>query len=377
MKKILCVVGARPNFVKIGPIMKALAASRHLEGYLVHTGQHYDANLSDQFFADLRIPVPDESLNVGSASQARQTAEVMIRFEPALLRAKPACVVVVGDVNSTVACALVAAKLGYPVAHVDAGLRSFDRTMPEEINRILTDQLSSLHFVTEAAGVENLEREGVDRTNIHLVGNVMVDALFENLPHAPSALEALEGVVGMAPNDVGPGSYGLVTLHRPSNVDDPESLRSYLEVLRRISGECSLIFPVHPRTRERMAALGYSEPARDGARLFVLPPLGYLKFLGLLREARFVITDSGGLQEETTALGIPCLTVRDNTERPITVELGTNELVGASPAALEKACRTVLEREGNEKKAGQKPPHWDGQTADRIVAVLESEFVGR
>jgi UDP-N-acetylglucosamine 2-epimerase (non-hydrolysing) len=372
MAKILCVAGARPNFVKIGPIMKALAASPPLEGYLVHTGQHYDAKLSDQFFEDLGLPQPDESLSVGSDSHAKQTAKIMLRFEPVLEKVRPACVVVVGDVNSTIACALVAAKLDCPVAHVEAGLRSFDRRMPEEINRVLTDQIADLLFVTEPSGVANLEREGIDPAKIHHVGNVMIDALFESLPKAVPVSDTIRKICKANDFSVEPASYGLITLHRPSNVDNNEKLKAHLESFGRIAKQCPLIFPMHPRTRARLEAFGLEHALRI-PNLFIVPPLGYLEFLGLIKEARLVITDSGGIQEETTALGVPCLTVRENTERPITVEVGTNVLVGTSLSALETACRRTFEGRG---KSGKAPPLWDGRSAERIVAILQKTFGG-
>ena len=353
-RTVLNVVGARPNFMKIGPVIRALAGAG-LAAPLLHTGQHYDEAMNDRFFADLGLPRPDVNLEVGSGSHAQQTAEIMRRFEPVLDRIAPDAVLVVGDVNSTIACALVAAKKGIKVVHVEAGLRSRDRTMPEEINRVLTDQLSDFLFTTEREALGNLTAEGVAADKVFFVGNVMIDTLLANLPRAVPAHRTL------AESGLGEG-YVLVTLHRPSNVDDPEALAGLLNCLKGMAAELPVVFPVHPRTRARIEAAGL-----DAAGLVLLPPQGYLEMLGLTRSARLMVTDSGGLQEETTALGVPCLTVRENTERPITIAEGTNTLVGTDPAAIMAAFVDVLATGG---KAGRVPELWDGRAGERIAAVL-------
>lgn len=350
---ILHVVGARPNFMKLAPVYAALQP-RGVRQTLVHTGQHYDAEMSAVFFRDLGLPPPDLDLDVGSGSHARQTAEVMLRLEPVLLEAKPDLVLVYGDVNSTVAAALVAAKLLVPVGHVEAGLRSFDRTMPEELNRIVTDALSDWLFTPSTDANENLAREGVPSGKVHFVGNVMIDTLVRCLPkaEAPDELRWLDG-------------YALVTLHRPSNVDDPAMLRRILRALDELAAEIPVVFPVHPRTQRRMGELGFGAATRNGLRL--LRPLSYLEFLGLQKRAALVITDSGGIQEETTFLGVPCLTLRPNTERPVTVTMGTNRVIGADPSRLVGAVDELL---NGHRPAGQIPPLWDGRTGERIAAVL-------
>jgi UDP-N-acetylglucosamine 2-epimerase (non-hydrolysing) len=364
-KTVLCVVGARPNYMKIAPILAAMAESQ-LKGRLVHTGQHYDAEMNDGFFADLGIQPPEANLEVGSASHAQQTAQVMMRFEPLLDASRPDCVLVVGDVNSTLACALVAAKKGIPVAHVEAGLRSRDRAMPEEINRVLTDQISDLLFATERGAIENLAAEGIDRARIHLAGNVMIDSLRRNLARAVPARETLAEL--KAAPGFGQRGFGLVTLHRPSNVDDPAILGRLFTALADMAGNLPLVFPLHPRTRaqaEKHGLLGVLQ----SPNIVTAPPLGYLALLGLLKESRLVLTDSGGLQEESTALGVPCLTLRDNTERPVTITEGTNILVGNDPARIKAEFETILATGG---KRGRVPELWDGKAADRIVAVLAS-----
>jgi UDP-N-acetylglucosamine 2-epimerase (non-hydrolysing) len=353
-RSVLCVVGARPNFMKVGPLIPALTA-QGINAPLVHTGQHYDVAMNDRFFADLGLPQPDVNLEVGSGSHAEQTGEIMRRFEPVLERLAPSAVLVVGDVNSTIACALVAAKKGVRVVHVEAGLRSYDRTMPEEINRVLTDQISDLLFTTEKAALANLVKEGVDPAKVHLVGNVMIDTLVANLDRAVPAAATLGGLAE---------GYALVTLHRPSNVDDPVALAGLVDCLAEMATLLPVAFPMHPRTRARIEAAGLLAHL-DGVVL--LPPAGYLEMLGLMRSARLVVTDSGGIQEETTALGVPCLTVRDNTERPITVSEGTNTLVGSDPARVLAAVRDTLATGG---KAGRVPELWDGRSAPRIAAVL-------
>jgi UDP-N-acetylglucosamine 2-epimerase (non-hydrolysing) len=360
VKPILCVVGARPNDMKIAPILRALAA-RSIPAKLVHTGQHYDAALSKLFFDELGMPQPDWNLEVGSGSHAAQTAEVMKRFEPLLLKEQPAAVLVVGDVNSTLACALVAAKEGVPVGHVEAGLRSFDRTMPEEVNRVLTDQVSDLLFTTERSAAENLEREGIDAQRVHFVGNVMIDTLQLFLSRA------------VAPAGLAKQGYAVLTLHRPSNVDDADTLGRLLSALGEVSRKIPIVFPAHPRTVQRLAALP-SAKRLSAERFMQRPPLGYLQMLGLMRDAKLVLTDSGGIQEETTALGVPCVTLRENTERPITVEEGTNTVVGTDPARIAAAVDAILAGGG---KRGRRPELWDGKAAERIAAVLATRFGGK
>jgi UDP-N-acetylglucosamine 2-epimerase (non-hydrolysing) len=354
--QVLCIVGARPNFMKIAPVMAALAAA-DIAAQLLHTGQHYDEAMNDSFFADLGIPRPDHHLEVGSASHAVQTAEVMKRFEPILDSVQPQAVLVVGDVNSTIACALVAAKRGVRVIHVEAGLRSYDRQMPEEINRVLTDQISDLLFITERSALANLEREGIDPARVHFVGNVMIDTLHRNLARAVPAATTLGAAAA---------HYAVVTLHRPSNVDDPATLRALLEVIAEINRSLTVVMPLHPRTRGNIEKFGLTA-LLDG--LHVLPPIGYLDMLGLMRDAKLVLTDSGGIQEETTALGVPCLTLRDNTERPITLVEGTNTLVGADPRAIRTAFQEVMANGG---KSGRIPEYWDGHAATRIAQTLKT-----
>jgi len=352
--RILHVVGARPNFMKATPVLQALACCSSFHQTLVHTGQHYNVNMSDIFFQELEMPEPDVNLEVGSGSHARQTAEIMSRIEPVILEHKPDLVLVYGDVNSTVAAALVCAKLLIPIGHVEAGLRSFDRTMPEEINRLLTDQVADLLFTPSADGDENLLREGVGPEKIHRVGNVMIDTLVRLLPKArPLAVS----------DEV--GRYVLVTLHRPSNVDDPPVLRRIIKVLVEISEELPVLFPVHPRTLKRAAEFGLVISNHSGLR--TMEPIGYLPFLGLMQRATVVITDSGGIQEETTYLGVPCLTMRENTERPVTVTMGTNTLVGHNMTLLRQEVQRILAGNG---KGGQIPPLWDGHAAERIVSVI-------
>jgi UDP-N-acetylglucosamine 2-epimerase (non-hydrolysing) len=356
--EILLVAGARPNFMKVAPLLKALRARGRLHAALVHTGQHYDPMMSDVFFEELRLPRPDVYLGVGSDTHARQTAKIMTEFETVVLERRPRAVLVVGDVNSTVACALVCAKLGVPVGHVEAGLRSYDRTMPEEINRVVTDQLSEWLFTSCEDAAPNLLREGIAAERIHFVGNVMIDTLIQHLPLADrtGALERL----GLAPR-----GYAVLTLHRPSNVDDDTVLATLLTVLDELSRELPIVFPVHPRTVGHLK--GRWEPGPD-SRLRFLDPLGYLEFLKLVKEARLVLTDSGGIQEETTVLGVPCLTLRANTERPVTVTEGTNVLVGSDPDRLRKEWHRVLD---GRLRAGRPPKLWDGRAAERIAELLE------
>jgi UDP-N-acetylglucosamine 2-epimerase (non-hydrolysing) len=353
--KIVAVVGARPNFVKIAPIMKELRRRRGAETCLVHTGQHFDQAMSAQFFQDLDIPAPDVELHIGAGSPVFQISEIMQRFEPVLLEHKPDVVMVVGDVNSTVAAALTAAKLDIPIAHVESGLRSFDRTMPEEINRLVTDTLSHWLFVSEPSGIRNLRREGINDDRIYFVGNVMVDTLLQARARSERStiLEQLE---------VSDRPYVVLTLHRPSNVDHPAAMSGFLGAVAEL-GPVPVIFPVHPRTRQRLE----QHPQDLPANLRLTPPLGYLDCLRLLSKARVVLTDSGGIQEETTALGVPCLTLRRNTERPATIEQGTNLLVGVEPQTIVAVARRVLNQQ---EKSRRIPDLWDGQTAQRMVDIL-------
>lgn len=355
-RTVLNVVGARPNFMKIGPVIAGLRAAG-LAAPLLHTGQHYDAAMNDRIFADLGLPHPDVNLGVGSGSHAVQTAEVMRGFEPVLDEMKPDAVLVVGDVNSTLACALVAAKKGIKVVHVEAGLRSYDRAMPEEINRVLTDQLSDFLFTTEREAEANLSREGIDPARVFFVGNVMIDTLLANVARAVPAGDTLGDLAG---------GYALVTLHRPSNVDDPMVLARLAGCLLEMSKRLPVVFPAHPRTLARLNAAGL-RAGLEAAGVRLLPPQGYLEILGLMRAAKVVVTDSGGLQEETTALGVPCLTVRENTERPITIAEGTNTLVGTDADAIMAAFADVLATGG---KAGRIPELWDGKAGLRIGAIL-------
>ncbi len=364
--RILCVVGARPNFMKMAPIMAAFAQLKpQVEALLVHTGQHYDVAMNQQYFDALGIPSPDINLEVGSGSHAQQTAEVMKRFEPAMDEVQPAAVLVVGDVNSTIACALVAAKKGVPVIHVEAGLRSFDRAMPEEINRVLTDQLSDLLFTTEESGADNLAKEGIGAGRVHFVGNVMIDTLRANLARAIPA-PRIAADAGRPDFKAGKGEYAVLTLHRPSNVDDKAVLQGLLETAAKIAERTPVIFPVHPRTRATIEKFGLSH-LLDRPEVLLLPPMGYLEMLGLMKDARVVLTDSGGIQEETTALGTPCITLRNNTERPITVDEGTNTIAGNDPAHILAAYEAQLAGAG---KAGRIPHFWDGRAAERIAAIV-------
>jgi len=337
--------------MKAAPVLRAFHKWPQVRQTLVHTGQHYDANMSDVFFSQLEMPAPDENLGVGSGSHAQQTAEIMSRLEPIVLKRRPDIVVVYGDVNSTVAAALVCAKLLVPVGHVEAGLRSFDRSMPEEVNRIVTDRLANFLFTPSPDGDDNLQREGVEPGRIYRVGNVMIDSLVRLLPAAMRC-----------PENGLPERFALVTLHRPSNVDDPANLKNILDSLLKVSEGLDVIFPVHPRTRQRISEFGI-----DAAKLHLLKPLPYIEFLALQRRATVVITDSGGIQEETTYLGVPCLTLRDNTERPITVTLGTNILVGHDRNKLTSELNKILD--GN-SKIGAIPPLWDGHAGDRIAEIL-------
>ena len=362
--KIINVVGARPNLMKIAPLMSAYAMYDAIEPLLVHTGQHYDENMSDLFFRQLGIPEPDLNLEVGSASHAVQTAEIMKAFEPVVLDHEPDAVLVVGDVNSTIACGTVAVKLGVKLIHVEAGLRSFDRTMPEEINRLITDAISDLLFCTEQSGVDNLRREGVPEEKIHLVGNVMIDTLLRHRAKADQST-ILEDLA------LADGDYAVITLHRPANVDNRENLEGLIEALEYIQNDLTVVFPAHPRTRAKF------EEFRMGTRLAAMPnlqildPIGYLDFLKLIASARLVLTDSGGIQEETTILKVPCLTLRENTERPITLEVGSNRLVGSDPSKIIAAYQEVTTAGAADSEI---PPLWDGRAAERIVEVLQREI---
>ena len=411
--KVITVVGARPNFMKAAPILASIRKHNHrlahalsaghgdrsavaIESVLVHTGQHYDEAMSDRFFADLNIPKPDIHLGVGSGSHAGQTAEIMKKFEEVLLRERPALMIVVGDVNSTVACALVAAKISYDsagsrplIAHVESGLRSFDRGMPEEINRIMTDHLADLLFVTEESGLKNLRLEGIAEQKVHFVGNTMIDSLlaFRQKAGLSPILDKLglrhgNGTVGPRK---GTARYALLTLHRPSNVDQRDGFLNIIEGLDDLTASCPVIFPVHPRTKKRIAEFGLDdffgsegESSNDALRstgkanhkIRLVDPLGYLDFLCLMDHAAVVVTDSGGIQEETTSLGVPCVTVRENTERPITVHVGTNILAGTSANGIREATRKQM----HSKKDGKVPEAWDGKSAERILDVICREI---
>jgi UDP-N-acetylglucosamine 2-epimerase (non-hydrolysing) len=354
---ILHVVGARPNFMKAAPVLHALRKRSAVQQTLVHTGQHYDANMSDVFFSQLEIPLPDVNLGVGSGSHAQQTAEIMSRFEPIVLERNPDVVLVYGDVNSTVAAALVSAKLGIRVGHVEAGLRSFDWSMPEEINRVVTDRLADLLFTPSEDGDINLAHEGVPAKKIFRVGNVMIDSLVRLLPAAMQL-----------PRNGFPQRYALVTLHRPSNVDDSETLKSILQSLLEINQDLAVVFPVHPRTRQRIEEFGF-----NAGKLHLSGPLPYLEFLALQHDAAVVITDSGGIQEETTYMGVPCLTLRNNTERPVTVTLGTNVIVGQERDKLSFELAKII---AGKAKKGTIPPLWDGHAGERIADVLQTVKLG-
>jgi len=360
-RKICCVAGARPNFLKVAPLIAQFRRQGDISVYLIHTGQHYDTTMSDAFFEELEIPAPDVHLGVGSGTHGRQTGRIMERMEPILLAEDPELVIVVGDVNSTLAAALVAVKLQIPVAHVEAGLRSFDRTMPEEINRVLTDAISSLLFCTEPAAVENLRREGIGRDKIFLVGNVMIDSLIRRLEKARSS--DILGRMGLKPR-----GYAVLTLHRPSNVDREEAFLKIVQALEVICRDVDVVFPVHPRTRQRIAAGPAGERLGTLAGLHLVEPLGYSDFLKLMMDSCAVLTDSGGIQEETTFLGVPCLTLRNNTERPITLEIGTNRLAGTEPDSILEVWRDL--RSGKWKPDGRIPDLWDGRAAERITAVI-------
>ena len=361
--KIINVVGARPNFMKIAPLMKEFRKREEIEAKLVHTGQHYDKNMSDSFFKDLEIPSPDYNLGVGSGSHAEQTAKIMIEFEKVCLKEKPDLVLVVGDVNSTIACALVAVKLGIKVAHVEAGLRSFDRTMPEEINRMLTDKISDYLFVTEQSGLDNLKREGVDDKNIFFVGNIMIDSLVYNLPRIKKS-EVLNKL------NLAKKEFILLTMHRPSNVDDKGILMQIMDIISDLQNKIKVVYPAHPRTKERIKRFGLEDDINKMANFIIIEPLEYPDFLNLVMNSKGVLTDSGAVQEETTYLGLPCITLRENTERPITLSVGTNILAGNDKKKILNAVDNILKERWNK---GSLPELWDGKTAERVVRFIKNE----
>jgi UDP-N-acetylglucosamine 2-epimerase (non-hydrolysing) len=368
---LACIVGARPNYMKMAPLVRAFGTRPELPAaVLIHTGQHYDAEMNEQLFGDLELPPPDLNLEVGSGTHAVQTAEIMRRFEPVVEKLAPSCVVVVGDVNSTLACSLVASKMRTPVVHVEAGLRSFDREMPEEINRVLTDQLAERLYTTERSAAANLAREGIAAERIRFVGNVMIDSLLCHRQRALSPAETLarERVPTGFIDD--PAGFGVVTLHRPSNVDEPAALREALALLHDVAERLPLVWPVHPRARGNIERFDLARLVAR-SRIALLPPQGYLEMLGLLANARIVLTDSGGIQEETTALAVPCLTMRENTERPITVEQGTNTVVGRDPRRILECTDEILATGG---KRGRVPELWDGHAAERIAEDMEQWF---
>lgn len=364
--KIINIVGARPNFMKIAPLMAAYENNDNIEPILVHTGQHYDEKMSDLFFRQLGIPEPDVNLEIGSASHAVQTAEIMKAFEPVCLEHKPDAVLVVGDVNSTIACGLVAVKLGIKLIHVEAGLRSGDRGMPEEINRVLTDTISDMLFCTEQSGVDNLLAEGVSEDRIHMVGHVMIDTLLKNLEKAKQSniLSDLQSQFGLNGDD-----YAVLTMHRPSNVDNPVVFARILDGLEVIQRDMPIIFPMHPRTRKNISGTELGNRVDSMANLHLLAPIGYLDFLKLTSSAKLVLTDSGGIQEETTVLKIPCLTLRENTERPITAEIGSNQIVGTETQNILDAYNRL--KSGTFRQM-QIPPLWDGKAAERIVERIQN-----
>lgn len=363
MRMVYLVAGARPNFMKIAPIVRALQAHGGVGFKIIHTGQHYDREMNDVFFEELGIPQPDVFMGAGGGSHAQQTAKIMTAFEALCQAQKPDAVLVVGDVNSTLACSIVAKKFNIPVAHVEAGLRSGDMSMPEEINRLVTDSISDWFFVTEPSGVEHLRREGKAQSAIHHVGHVMVD----NVLYQAEKLSQAETQFETSDFKRRHGRYGVVTLHRPSNVDSAEMMTRVGEALKEIAVDLPLLFPVHPRTRANLEKFGIDL----GPNITLVGPQGYMSFLNLWKDAVVVLTDSGGLQEETTALGVPCITIRENTERPVTVEEGTNVLAGTDPARIVAEARKVMRGEG---KQGRRPQLWDGRAAERIVAILAKEL---
>jgi UDP-N-acetylglucosamine 2-epimerase (non-hydrolysing) len=369
-KSLICVVGARPNFMKMAPIIRQLQQVKHLiMPYLVHTGQHYDQAMKDTFFQQLGIPEPDKDLGVGSGTHAVQTANIMLQFEPVLDEIKPFAVLVVGDVNSTIACGLVAVKKQIPLIHVEAGLRSYDREMPEEINRILTDQLSDLLLTTERSAADNLIKEGIEPSRVYFAGNVMIDSLLSNCKQADSLQTTLQKY--NCKQVINQNDYALLTLHRPSNVDDSETLSRLIQVVGDVSKKLPVIFPVHPRTQQKISQAGLLDRLPSD-RVILLPPVSYLEMVGLMQTAKVVLTDSGGLQEETTALGVPCITLRENTERPITITEGTNTIVGTDPAKIMQCVDEVLANGG---KSGRIPEYWDGKAAERIVKEIVKRYI--
>ena len=374
MYQLICIVGARPNFMKIAPVIEAIKnETQSINVKLVHTGQHYDESMKHQFFEQLGIPEPDIDLEVGSGSHAVQTAEVMKRFEPVMDDLKADAVLVVGDVNSTIACALVAVKKGVPVIHVEAGLRSNDRAMPEEINRVLTDQISDLLYTTERSAENNLVREGIAAERVRFVGNVMIDTLKKHLTKATPANDTLSSIPGGEKLVAENQGFALLTMHRPSNVDEKETLKPLLETIALASKQIPIVFPVHPRTASKIEEFGLSGLISE-ANIITTGPMGYMELLGLMSGAKLILTDSGGIQEETTALGVPCITLRENTERPITVEQGTNTIVGTDAQLILDTVQEVLSTGG---KQGRQPELWDGQAAVRIARDLEQWFKGR
>ena len=364
--KFVSVVGARPNFMKVAPLHRAFAGMDDIRHMIVHTGQHYDQNMSKVFFDDLELPKPDVYLGVGSGSHAEQTAKVMVEFEKVLKNEEPDLVIVVGDVNSTVACSLTASKLLIPVAHVEAGLRSFDRTMPEEINRIVTDVLSDYLFVTEESGVVNLKHEGISDDKVFLVGDVMIDSLMMYHERARRS-EISDRLSAVSAQSIGPRAYTLVTLHRPSNVDEKENLETILRIFQGIERHGPIVFPIHPRTRKRIEEFGLSSQFAQVRGLVLTDPLGYLDFLNLMMDARIILTDSGGIQEETTFLNVPCVTLRENTERPVTIEVGTNVLTGLD---TDRIVSLVADCYAGKWKKSVMPKLWDGKAAERIANIL-------
>jgi UDP-N-acetylglucosamine 2-epimerase (non-hydrolysing) len=368
-KKIMLVAGARPNFVKIAPLLHEISNyKKHFSTVLVHTGQHYDFKMSEIFFKDLNIPEPDIHLNVGSGSHASQTANIMTAFEKVVLKEKPAVIVVVGDVNSTVACSLVASKLNVKVAHVEAGLRSFDRTMPEEINRIVTDSLSDYLFVSEQSGLKNLKKEGISTEKVFFVGNVMIDTLFSNRDKINKSAILENLFPKKTPSPSQPVPYAVLTLHRPGNVDAKQAVAEIYTILKKVSGLIKIIYPIHPRALKMIEAHSYLQKFKRLNNLTMIEPLGYIDFMKLVSAAAFVLTDSGGIQEETTVLKVPCLTMRGNTERPVTITAGTNILVGRSHSQIVKYSHQIL---AGKFKHGKTPKLWDGKTAGRIVKILD------
>lgn len=371
MRKIIIIAGARPNFMKIAPLMHEFRRHRSaFKPLLVHTGQHYDFEMSEVFFQNLNIPKPDIYLNIGSASHAVQTARIMIEFEKVLLDEQPDLVIVVGDVNSTAACSLVASKMHIRVAHVEAGLRSFDRTMPEEINRIVTDSVSDMLFVSEPSGLKNLKREGVNSGKVHFVGNIMIDTLLSNMKRIERSDIFSRICSGDGINKIEPHQYAVMTLHRPSNVDSETSLSEIYGIIESITAKVKIIYPVHPRTKKMIKRHKYLQKFEMLGNLFMIDPLGYIDFIRLVKDSLFVLTDSGGIQEETTVLNVPCLTMRDNTERPVTISEGTNILVGRNKGKIVAAVHRILTGKWKRSKV---PELWDGKTAERIIEVIRNE----